>query len=55
MTGIQTECYIQKRIKQHLLDCIERPEYYNYAACDLVSDYKNKIAKIDEFLSKFDS
>jgi hypothetical protein len=54
MTGIQIECEIRKAVKQHLLDCLKRPEYYNYPHHDLVADYTAKIAKIDEFLEKFD-
>jgi hypothetical protein len=54
MTGIQIECEIQKSVKQHLLNCMKRPEYINYPHCDLVADYTKKIAKIDEFLEKFD-
>jgi hypothetical protein len=54
MTGIQIECEIRKSVKQHLLDCLKRPEYYNYPHHDLVADYTAKIARIDEFLEKFD-
>jgi hypothetical protein len=54
MSGIQIECEIQKAVKQHLLDCLKRPEYYNYPHADLVSDYTTKIEKIDKFLEMFD-
>ena len=54
MVGMEHECYIQKAVKQHLLDCMQRPEYINYPHCDLVADYTKKIARIDEFLEKFD-
>jgi hypothetical protein len=54
MTGIQIECEIRKAVKQHLLDCLKLPEYYNYPHHDLVADYTAKIARIDEFLEKFD-
>lgn len=54
MTGIQIECEIQKSVKQHLLNCMQRPEYINYPHCDLIADYTAKIKKIDEFLEKFD-
>ena len=54
MTGIQIECQIRKEVKQHLLDCLKRPEYYNYPHADLVADYTKKIKDIDEFLEKFD-
>lgn len=54
MSGIQTECEIQKAVKQHLLDCLKRPEYYNYPHADLVADYTAKIEKIDKFLEIFD-
>jgi len=54
MTGIQIECEIQKAVKQHLLDCMTRPEYYNYPHVDLIADYTAKIEKIDKFLEIFD-
>ena len=54
MTGIQIEWEIQKEVKQHLLNCMQRPEYYNYPHADLVADYTEKIRKIDEFLEIFD-
>lgn len=54
MDGLQIECEIQKAVKQHLLDCMKRPEYINYPHYDLISDYTIKIKKIDEFLEKFD-
>jgi hypothetical protein len=54
MTGIQIECEIQKSVKQHLLDCMQRPEYINYPHYDLIADYTAKIKKIDEFLEEFD-
>jgi hypothetical protein len=54
MTGMEHECYIQKEVKQHLLDCMQRPEYINYPHQDLIADYTAKIKKIDEFLEIFD-
>lgn len=54
MSGIEHECDVQKQVKQHLLDCMKRPEYYNYSQCDLIADYTQKIKKIDEFLEIFD-
>jgi len=54
MDGMQIECEIRKEVKQHLLDCMQRPEYINYPHYDLISDYTEKIKKIDEFLKKFD-
>lgn len=53
-TGILYECDIRKAVKQHLLDCMKRPEYYNYPHEDLIADYKQKIKDIDAFLEKFD-
>ncbi len=53
-TGILAECDIRRAVKQHLLDCLKRPEYYNYPHADLVADYTKKIKDIDEFLEKFD-
>jgi hypothetical protein len=53
-TGILHECDVRRAIKQHLLDCLKRPEYYNYPHEDLVADYTKKIKDIDEFLEKFD-
>lgn len=55
MTGLQIECDIQKAVKQHLLDCMKRPEYYNHPHADLIADYTEKIRKIDVFLEKFDN
>lgn len=54
MSGIKTECEIQKAVRQHLLNCMIRPEYYNYPHADLVADYIAKIKKIDKFLETFD-
>lgn len=54
MSGIEIECQIQKEVKQHLMNCMKRPEYYNYPHADLIVDYTAKIKKIDEFLEKFD-
>lgn len=53
-TGILAECDIRRAVRQHLLDCLQRPEYYNYPHADLVADYTKKIKDIDEFLEKFD-
>ena len=53
-TGILAECDIRRAVKQHLLNCLKRPEYYNYPHADLVADYTAKIAEIDRFLEIFD-
>lgn len=50
---MEHEIELQLHIRKHLLNCISRPEYYNYAPIDLVKEYKSKIEKIDRFLSQF--
>ena len=33
--GILHECDVRRAVKEHLLDCMKRPEYYNYPHADL--------------------